>query len=157
MNWSGGAYLQNAGGLQELEFQRRRQEMEERKKNSLKYQISHGVGGALKGAVSGGLKGALIGTILAPGVGTVAGATLGAGSGALSGGGVLSGAEQKSLASNLATTALSRGMSSYANRMPYGQADVMSEYARGNLKPEDLEMLRRNGQLYGTGPAYLYQ
>lgn len=157
MNWSGASYLQNQSGLSELARQEREAAIKKKREDSLGYQIGHGVTGALKGAAGGALKGAVIGTILAPGVGTIAGATLGAGSGALSGSGVMSGAEQKSLAANAAQMAMSKGMGSYAAaKGPYGVSDIQEGIQSGAIKPEDLEMMRKNGQLYGMGgPAYM--
>lgn len=133
MNWSGGAYLQDAGGNQELDFERRRQEEIERKKHSLKGQLTTGIGGALKGIVSGGAKGALMGAIFGGGIGALPGAALGAASGGLSGSGIMSGAEQKAIGANLATTAMSHGMGSYMGGASAPQSD-----ASGLAKAHDL-------------------
>lgn len=143
MNWSGAAYLQNQGGLTEIARQEREAALKKKREDSLGYQIGHGVTGALKGAAGGAVKGAVIGSILAPGVGTIAGATLGAGSGALSGGGVMSGAEQKSLAANAAQAAISKnlGKASYLNQAPTTSngASYSDSMGLSAMTPEEYE------------------
>jgi hypothetical protein len=144
MNWSGAAYLDNQGGQTELDRQQREAALEEHRKNSLGYQIGHGVSGALKGAAGGAIKGGLTGLLLGGPVGLAAGATLGGGSGLLSGSGIMSGQEQKGLATNAAMMALSKGMSGPA--------------AAGNPagpRPTDYQDYANAEDPNFTGPAYM--
>lgn len=115
------AYLQNLVNMQasnqthdylayQDEIRRQKEEMERANKPK---GIWQSIGDTLKGAAKGGLKGAIMGTLIAPGAGTIAGATLGAGSGGLSGSGLMSPQEQKGLAMNAASMALTKGMGSY--------------------------------------------
>lgn len=148
MNWSGAAYLDNQGGLTELQDQQRKAAIEEKRKNSLGYQIGHGVSGALKGAAGGAIKGGLTGLLLGGPVGLAAGATLGGGSGLLSGSGIMSGQEQKAVATNAAMMALSHGMSG-----PAGAAGAAGNAA--GPRPTDYQDYTSASDPNFTGPAYM--
>lgn len=147
MNWSGAAYLQNQGGLNEIQRQEREAALKKKREDSLGYQLGNMVKGAGKGLAKGALLAPLTGGLSIP---------AGLASGALSGGGIMSGAEQKALVTNAAMMAISKGASRYAQPPAQSDAGGMQEaqdaFAQGKISYQDMMDYRNK---IGGGPGYM--
>jgi hypothetical protein len=152
------AYLQNLVGMEaqnqstdylryqdEIAKQKAELEAQRKKEGSFGNRLKRGLTSAIPGAIAGGLSGLVKGGPM----GALAGAGIGAGAGIA--GGMIGGAAGNSAASLAALGGSAIGSYMGSGTPGPGQgftsADVANEYGMGNLKPEDLQMLRAQGYI----------
>lgn len=150
------AYLQDLAAVQgsnastdyfryqnEIDKQKREMEAEKRRRGSFGQRMLRGAGGAIKGGLMGAMTGNPYAAAGAAAAG-FAGGALDDGSGQMNVGTAIG--QSIPLAAMVAGRGASY-LSSGSTAPGFSSADVANEFAMGNLKPSDLQMLRSQGYI----------